>query len=244
MSGSQKQIYKLLHSEEQQSIFQNVPDVPTKNQQAVQKELNTRWPKYSNTTTANLLKLWELESGYPWKDVWAMNHHNKFFVLSSIGTCYYIGSLYRKTVKIKSGGIVAINVLLPSIVGSSIFGMYLQTKLVYEPMALTPHENHKWIIAESIGLHLATSFLYPMLFLPVSSIFFSSRFNTFPIPDDLIKTKESRKYLFDKVIKKSLNRNRRGLFATFAFNALLAGVVTIFESNQISTIYDDIINNC
>lgn len=61
--------------------------------------------------------------------------------------------------------------------------------------------------------------------------------STFVIPDDFIKSPESRKYIWDKIYKPVLSKSRNGLIILLLTNIIFAFGLVLVQSNQISDIY-------
>lgn len=97
--------------------------------------------------------------------------------------------------------------------------------------------DHRTQIVESAAIHMITSFWYPLLFTSVSAVYFASRTNTFPIPDDLVQSAASRRYIIDKVFRPTLLKNRNGLIATALVNTVGIVALTAMESRQIKTVF-------
>lgn len=101
--------------------------------------------------------------------------------------------------------------------------------------------DHKTQIVESTAIHMITSFWYPLLFTSVSAVYFASRLNTFPVPDDLVQSASSRRYIVDKVFRPTLLKNRNGLIATALVNTIAIVALTAMESRQLKTVHGNLV---
>lgn len=101
--------------------------------------------------------------------------------------------------------------------------------------------DHRAQVVESAAIHMITSFWYPLIFTSVSAVYFASRTHTFPVPDDLVQSATSRKYIVDKIFRPTLLKNRNGLIATALVNTVGIIALTAMESRQLKTVHADLV---
>lgn len=110
---------------EAESIFASEPRVPRtgstifgESNAFVASRLRELWPRRSDQFHVVQKKIWKAIEPYDWKEVWAVEFNNKVLAVLNTVSCFYVGGVFRRAVKLTGSGFGALNVLMPSIVGS------------------------------------------------------------------------------------------------------------------------------
>lgn len=234
---------------EAESIFASEPRVPRtgstifgESNAFVASRLRELWPRRSDQFHVVQKKIWKAIEPYDWKEVWAVEFNNKVLAMLNTVSCFYVGGVFRRAVKLTDSGFGALNVLMPSIVGSTLFGAFFHTQTALSPITCDiGDEHHSQAVLESTAAHLITSFWYPLIFTSVSAVYFASRLNTFPLPDDLVQSASSRRYILDTILRPALLKNRKGLLLNVVLNALAVAALTTMESRQLKMVHANLV---
>lgn len=104
-------------------------------------------------------------------------------------------------------------------------------------MFSNPESDYKRSILKSSLIQLGFSIIYPTIIVSGTAIYFASIKSTYPLPNDLWRSGESRKYLWNEVFVKAWRKNSRNIFKLFAFNLLFICTCIAMQSHELRSIY-------
>lgn len=103
------------------SVFEPIPTVPKRAQGKPD-----IWPRKREDFSSQVIKLWELSDTFSFSSTWAVSHFNKFMVMNNTFSAYFIGKIFCRAVHIHRNLPVALNVYLPSVLGSVSFFCFVK----------------------------------------------------------------------------------------------------------------------
>lgn len=202
-------------------------------------------------------RFWTIMRPYPIREVWAGHHQKKSLAVISLVSTLWVGHYVRDTFNLVKRRLGMFHIYGPSVAGSvggghpitrshssntirsqTIFGVAVHTYFITDQIAANPLGHNRWaLLIKSSLLQIATGCLYPLIFTTGSSMWFALKFHTYPVPDDIVKSRQSRRYILDRIVRPILTKNWRPLSVIILFNSLCCSALTWFEAKQIERIF-------